>query len=123
MSLAGSADVKHVDGVSREESNIRAGTEDCSNFFSSFQLSEGDESSSSFNGSLVDDSSGLSISFGSNDNSLGFLFSHGDNVLGHLGLLESDLFHLNRLSEVSSKVKVSDGDIVEVNVELKASLL
>jgi len=113
ISVSRSADVEHVDGVSTEEGDIGGGREDFSDLLSSFQLSEGDESSSSSSGSFIDDSSRLGITFGSDDSGLGFLFLHGDSELGLLSLLESDLFHFNRLSEVSSKVKVSDGDIVE----------
>jgi len=72
--------------------------------------------------SFINNFGRLSVTFSSDDSSFSFLFSHSDSELGLLGLLESDLLHFDRLREISGEVEVSDGDIIEENVELSASL-
>ena len=87
----------------------------------SLDLSHGDESGTGLANGISDQLSGLGFSLSSQNGSFSFFFTLEDDKFGTLGSLLGDLLGFNSASEITRELEVSDGNIIEDDVEFKGA--
>jgi len=110
------------ESVCLEEHTVSASRKSCCNFASSLDSAKVKEGRGSVHG-LSEKFGGLGFTLSPDNCGLFVLQGLFDLELGSLGLLLGDLFLFDGLRELRTEVEISNGDIVELDVEVSQSFV